>query len=283
MINYKASVKKETYPFPHLIISNFFENKFYNNLEQDFPNIDMFKQNNSQIKRMHFDSSFGDNLYDKLILCSKYYEHLHNYIYSKSFINFFLEIFKEDIIYQTSKNFMIKDILNMSIKPDPYEKKIFTKSEFKKESIEEFLYPRLDLGVGLKNYGIDNGGGGIHVDNSQRIISILFYLGGYKKILGGEHRLWERKGDELKVAKMIEPKPNLLIASLQTNESYHDVKPIENIEGSRNAFYMAISCSVQVWTKVPFNSFNNKYNKNRVTQTLAQKLMKKIGFFKNYV
>ena len=35
--------------------------------------------------------------------------------------------------------------------------------------------------MGLLNYGKDTGGKGIHVDNPQRLISILLYLGGYRK------------------------------------------------------------------------------------------------------
>ena len=72
---------------------------------------------------------------------------------------------------------------------------------------------------------------------------------------------------------------NLLIAGLQNNLAFHDVNPVVSVEGSRNAFYLAISCSVSVWKDVKSNDFNIKYNKNRVKLNIFQKIKK--VFFRN--
>ena len=116
------------------------------------------------------------------------------------------------------------------------------------------------------------------MDNPQRIISILFFAGGYKKMNGGEHRIWKKINNEKKKEKVIQPKPNLLLASIQNNVGFHDVNPITYIEGSRNAFYIAISCDNPIWKKIKVNDFNLKYNKNRCKLNLFFKL--KI-FFQN--
>ena len=79
----------------------------------------------------------------------------------------------------------------------------------------------------------------------------------------------------LEIHENIKPERNLLIAALQNNLAFHDVNPIKYIEGSRNAFYLAISTSIPVWKSVKGDNFNLKYNKNRVKLGLIQKIKKK--------
>ena len=129
----------------------------------------------------------------------------------------------------------------------------------------------------MKGYGIKSGGGGIHVDNPQRIISMLFYLGGYKTINGGEHRIWKKKNEEeIEIYETIQPKENSIIVSLQNNNAFHDVNPVTSIDGTRNTFYLAISCTNQIWKNVDVNNFNLKYCKNRVKPNLFNKILSKI-------
>ena len=109
----------------------------------------------------------------------------------------------------------------------------------------------------------------------------MFYVGGYREINGGEHRIWKRDNtyQELEVHETIKPEKNLLIAGLQNNLAFHDVNPVQSINGTRNAFYLAISSSIPIWKDVKSNRFNIKYNKNRVKLNFYQKIIKKI--FKN--
>ena len=78
----------------------------------------------------------------------------------------------------------------------------------------------ITLGYGKKNYGVNTGGNGPHIDNPQRLISILIYIGGYKNIAGGEHRIYEKIKNELKIFETIKPIRNRLVASLQNNEAF---------------------------------------------------------------
>ena len=276
MINTDFKLRKLDTPFPYIVIENFLDNDFYEKLESDFPNIDEFKENPRSVNRMNYDTTFGDNLYLNLIQKSSYYQRFHDYVYSEGFINFFLNKFKDNIQEEFHRKFLTENILKYSIIPDPFEiNGIIGKKELK-NNYDKFLYPRLDIGVGTKGYGKNNGGGGIHIDNPQRLISILFYVGGYDEIEGGEHRIWKKdsQNNSLEIHEEIKPKRNLLIAGLQNNLAFHDVNPITSVKGSRNAFYLAISSTVSIWKKVKSSKFNSKFNKNRVTPTFFQKIKK---------
>lgn len=277
MINQNLKVTKESSPFPYVKIQDFLEDKFFKELELNFPKSEEFTPNDRTVKRMDFDTSYGDNLYNNLILKNECYKKFHDYIYSKKFINFFLNIFKKEIEKETQNGEFLEDIDSMLLKPSPHEVGGVKGKNQLNNIDEKFVYPRLDIGLGVEGYGKNNGGGGIHIDNPQRIISLLFYLGGYDHIEGGDHRIWKmnKNKDDLEVYETIKPKKNLLIAGLQNNFAFHDVKPVQKINGSRNAFYMAVSSSVPVWKNVKNDNFNIKYNKNRVRLNFIQKLRKK--------
>ena len=119
----------------------------------------------------------------------------------------------------------------------------------------------------------------IHVDNPQRLISILLYFGGYKHIKGGELRIWKKVNDTLEISNIIKPTPNSLVASLQSNISFHDVNPVTEIDGTRNACYIAISSNNKIWKNLEYNQFNKKFHKNRVKKdnSIFEKV---VNFFK---
>ena len=58
MINKDFKLKAKTYPFPYIVIDDFFEKEFYSKLELEFPNSKSFKTNS--VNRMHGDTTFGD-------------------------------------------------------------------------------------------------------------------------------------------------------------------------------------------------------------------------------
>ncbi len=266
IINKNLKIKKYTEPYPYIVFENFFDNNFYEIIEEKFPSLEDFKKYPNKINRMNFDTSFPDDLYNKLTSEVSQYQTLHEYIYSKKFMEYFINIFEKDIKDEISKG-NLKNVLDYNLNCNPYEvHKIYSKKDLEENLQTKILYPRLDIGAGIKGYGKNTGGKGIHVDNPQRLISILFYSGGYTKMVGGELRIWEKYSEELKISNIIKPKPNSLVASLQNNISFHDVNPVEDISGSRNAFYIAISANEPIWKKIENNKFNIKYHKNRVTK-----------------
>ena len=83
---------------------------------------------------MDFDTTYGDQLYNKLIFENTFFKLFHNYIYSNEFINYFLNIFREDIKNETQLGFLSEDVSNLEINPQPYEMgAIISKNEIKKE------------------------------------------------------------------------------------------------------------------------------------------------------
>jgi len=276
MLNPDRIIEKSTDPFPHVVIKNFFDKDFYDKLENEFPKKDAFINHKNNVGRMHYDTTFGHDLYQNVLRKSSAYNELHNYIYSNKFIETFLDIFNKDIDNEINKDFLKINVKKLVLDSKPFEVgKIYNKQSFKKKE-NSFLYPRLDIGMGEKGYGIKTGGSGIHIDNPQRLISILFYVGGFSKIEGGEHRLWKVNDKKVQIAKEIKPNSNLLIASLQNNISYHDVNPITEITGTRNAFYIAISCSNPIWKKIKVTEFNLKHNRNRCKLGFFNKIKKRL-------
>lgn len=272
MINKDFKLKAKTYPFPYIVIDDFFEKEFYSKLELEFPNSKSFKTNS--VNRMHGDTTFGDQLYEDLISNSITYKSLHEWVYSKKFVEYFLKFFKLDI---NSQKELIDDPIKFKIVPTPIEiGQVFNIENYEKNKNDPFLFPRLDLGYGKKNYGVNTGGNGPHIDNPQRLISILIYIGGYKNIAGGEHRIYEKIKNELKIFETIKPIRNRLVASLQNNEAFHGVNPVTDLIGQRNAFYLAISSTKKIWKSSKRNKLNIKYNKNRVEKSLIKKLFLKI-------
>ena len=264
MINKNNILKKNNLPYPYTIIEDFFEEKFYYNLKKYFPTENQFQRQKNKIQRMHFDTSYGDELYDNLIKNSEEYKKLHEYIYSNEFISFYMNHFKDEIKKEINSG-NLQNLKDFKLISEPFEKdKIFDMTDFEKShDFKNILYPRIDLGIGKKDYGLVKGGKGIHVDNPQRLISIIFYIGGYKDIEGGEFRVWEKINENLEIFEIIPPKENMMIISLQTNHSFHDVNPVKKITGSRNAFYMAISSNKRIWKNLVKNKINKNFNKNR--------------------
>ena len=271
MINKNYKLKKTSDPFPYVVIDDFFSNDFYNELEKFFPKSEKFKINN--VGRMHGDTTFGDDLYNNLMSNSEAYKNLHNWVYSENFINFFIDFFEPDL---NSQYDLIDSPKNFEKKNEPVEiGKVFNLNNFQNNSSKPFLYSRLDLGYGKKDYGVDTGGRGPHIDNPQRLISILIYIGGYSQINGGEHRIYKKSENELKIFDVIKPIGNRVVASLQNNVAFHDVNPVKDIVGQRNAFYLAISASKKIWKSCERNKININFNKNRVKESFFKRTIKK--------
>tara|TARA_R100001509_G_scaffold106741_1_gene63335 strand:+ start:91 stop:852 length:762 start_codon:yes stop_codon:yes gene_type:complete len=252
MIDLK-NVKKFSSPFPHLICDDILQN--FDDLAKYYPT----NFSNAPI-RMHKDLTYGDVSYESEILKSPM-RNLHNYVYSKVFIEDFLNIFKEDILNLYSSGHLLHNPLSMSIKPDPYEIRGKFISKYNISNHDDlFLFPRLDFGLGLSGYGINNGGRGPHVDNVTRLISFMIFFTNQSELIGGEHRLYSIKEENLFVKKIINTKQNRMLASVQSNIAFHDVNPL--LKGQRKAIYMSISCNAKIWKD--YENLNlKKLSKNR--------------------
>ena len=117
MINKNQKLTKSNIPFPHVVIENFFDENFYNILEQNFPSEQKFQSIQNKVNRMNYDTTYGDTLYRELLDKNKEYKELHNYIYSNKFINYFLDLFSQNITDEMDKNFMIHNVFNFKKHP----------------------------------------------------------------------------------------------------------------------------------------------------------------------
>ena len=74
MINTNKKINRSNFPYPYIIIEDFFEKEFYKKIESEFPTKnDFLNFSNSKVGRMNYDTSFGDKLYSNLINKSKTY------------------------------------------------------------------------------------------------------------------------------------------------------------------------------------------------------------------
>lgn len=252
-------------PYPHIAFAGAVG--VHDGLVTDFPAEDQFGAK----LRMHGDLTAGDAAYEKLIENSSAYNAVHEWVYSKEFIETFLEIFDDQIDMRVKSGELMMDPRKLPIRPEPYEyRKMIGRWSVQTE--DSFLFPRLDLGIGKLNYGLENGGGGVHVDNLTRLVSILLYIDDNPTMVGGEHRLYRLEKKKPVIDKVYPAKGNLMVASLQSNIALHDVNPVTAIHGFRKAMYMAVSCSTEIWRPHRDASLQkltkNRYRPGRVDRAI---------------
>lgn len=234
-----------TQPYPHVATADTLID--YAALTDGFPSEDRF---GPQI-RMHGDLTHPDPEYLRLTDENPAYKRLHDWVYSVGFIETFLELFDSEIAKYVASGDLLMDPRTLPIRPAPYEKREELIGYTNVTKGEAFLFPRLDIGIGKLNYGLDNGGGGIHVDNLTRLVSILVYIDENPGMVGGEHRLYKIDDYTPSIEKIYPARGNFMVASLQSNRALHDVNPVTAITGVRKAMYMAVSCSAEIWRPDP--------------------------------
>lgn len=227
---------KFNFPYDHLICDGFLKN--YQDFHEAYP-IDYL----GKPIRMNRDLTYGDPFYEKIYETP--FKSLHEYIYSNKFISDFLKIFNDEIEKKVNNGELLFDPRNVKIKPQPYELRNFI-SRNSKVNNETFLFPRMDFGVGLSGYGLNNGGRGVHTDNVTRLISIMLFFTDQSEITAGQHQIFkiDENYNPIKT-KTVEVKKNRLLASIQSNNAYHSVNPLKF--GERRAIYLSISSSNKIW------------------------------------
>lgn len=231
-------------PYPHIVFGEALSD--LDRLNDEFPAKDRF----GPTIRMDGDLTAGDPGYDELVSTSSAYGELHRSVYSAAFVSTFLELFRGQIARACESGQLLLDPFALDIVAEPVEKRVSGQSFVgTTDSSETFLYPRLDIGYGGVGYGKHNGGRGVHIDNLPRLISVMVFLNTPRSMVGGTHRLYGLHRGAPVLEKVYSPAAGLMIASLQSNHAFHDVEPIEDIDGERRALYLAVSCSKPIWKK----------------------------------
>jgi hypothetical protein len=242
------------HPYPHVVFENALET--VDRFNAEFPTKDRF----GPTIRMDGDLTSGDPAYEELVFESDLWDALHRQVYSRHFIEVFLELFRPQIQHAYERGELLANPYALAIVPEPIEKRVSGRSFVGGK--EPFLYPRFDIGYGGVGYGLQNGGRGIHIDNLPRLISILVFVNNPTSMTGGAHRLYGLRRGEPVLQREYLPTAGLMIASLQSNRAFHDVEPIAAIDGERRAFYMAVSCNQPIWQKEVHRKLS-AINKNR--------------------
>jgi hypothetical protein len=258
-------------PYAHVVFENALAD--VHDLEADFPP----QQDFGPTIRMDADLTAGDPGYEALIARSAAYGALHRQVYSTEFVSRLLGLFSAPVQLAYASGMLLADPFALKIVPEPIEKRVT--GRFVPGEAGPFLYPRFDIGYGGLGYGRHNGGGGVHIDNLPRLISILVFLNTPPSMVGGTHRLYGLRRGRPVLAREYRPIAGLLVASLQSNRAFHDVDPIVQIDGKRRAFYMAVSCSQPIWRKESHRKLSalsrNRYDpppRSRVVSKLQQLL-----------
>ena len=260
-------------PFPYALVKDPF--LIEDLLEDEFPLSTDFPS--QSVNRMDQDMTFPQPEYLNLILKSKAYKDLHSTIYSESFIRDTLCLFKDEIKAACINGLLVCDPFELEVIVDPIELNFSYHSSF--PTTAPFIYSRLDIGQGGLGYGLNNGGGGIHVDNSSRLISVLYYVNTNTSMIGGDFRgySFEQSQDRMKHEFSVTPEKGLMLASLQMNHSFHDVDPIQEITGFRKAFYIAISCSRPIWVKGDQSLMKRTVNRYQGSNSLLFRAKRKFS------
>lgn len=107
------------------------------------------------------------------------------------------------------------------------------------------------------------GGGGIHIDNSSRLFSMLIYFCDQSDFNGGEFVIYETFPDNTLAPKSVIPLANnRAIISLQSNCAFHSVNEVIQCNAPRYALYLAIASRKRLWKRIS-NPFMAKLSKNR--------------------
>ena len=99
-INKNLKFKKYKKPYPYIVFENFLDKDFYKKIYEKFPSIDDFKKHPNKVNRMHFDTSYSEPLYNSLIEKVPAYKKFHNFIYSKKFMDYIIDKFKDLCIHE---------------------------------------------------------------------------------------------------------------------------------------------------------------------------------------
>ena len=249
MINFSKS-KIINYPYPILIVDNFFEDKFLNDLLNQFPKYKDFIKYKKVMGNRRFLSNDNPNFF-KYIDNNKYWLKFYQEINSKKFYKKILKnLVHQDL--QLKKNlsrlkfnkdfhkknkfifnltFYIKEFTKLIPKNKFFNKiKIMIKNTFYEKKKDD-CYLRFDLSAASNEYYREP-----HCDSDGTILAFLIYLEDQKNIGGqGGNFIIHKKNKT--IFKSIKPKKNTAVFFLSNKNSIHSVSKITNAIGWRKFIY----------------------------------------------
>lgn len=252
-------------PYPIIIVEDFFEEKFFENIIGEFPSFDEFiKFKKTMVNRRFLSNDNPDfyNYIDKKKSWFQLYNKINNYDFYKKILDLLLDNKKyEDQIYKLifydtfyKKNkvkfnlaYYLREITQIIPRIKIFNHlRNFTKNLFYKDhGNNNGVYLRFDISSASNGYFRTP-----HTDSDGTIFAFLVYLEDQTNI-GGSGGDFIINDEKLNIIKSIKPKKNKAIFFLSNKNSYHSVSKICNANGWRKFIYAGFTCTnKKIWSKI---------------------------------
>lgn len=240
LINNIKSEDIKAEPFPHIIINNVLDKKYYDTLDREFPEDKLFTKNKKYLENYRY-NIFNYN-YDSI---SDLWKQFIDYHSSEYFCNKLVDLFHQNIIHHYPD--FIKE----------YEKKNYTlgnsQKDFKEKKIDMCISSDIAINTPLSKQ--INTVRSPHLDNSKKILTGLFYMRHKKdNSKGGDLEIFKFKNKFKKkyfgnsvpykfvdVVETIPYKENTMIIFLNSPDSIHGVTNRKPTDFSRRFIYFSLS------------------------------------------
>ena len=250
MINFD---KKEilNFPYPIMIIDDFFEENFLNEILNEFPKNHEFMNFKKTMVNRRFLSNDNPDFYNYLSRnksWSKFYKNINTYDFYEKILNLLLQktdyknnfyklLFYENH-YKKSKLKFNLSYFTKEITQIVPQIKFFN---FFRKTLKKFLYINYTKNSGVYlRFDISSASNGYfrqpHTDSDGTIFAFLVYLEDQINI-GGEGGDFLINDKNLNVIKSIKPKKNKALFFLSNKDSIHSVSKIANAKGWRKFIY----------------------------------------------
>ena len=263
MINL-TNYERYDYPFPVLVVENFFHQTFFQNILNEFPKKEQFIKFKKTMVNRRFLSNDNPDFYDYLNqskIWSEFYNRINNYEFYENILNLLL-----------GENKYNKKFHNLKYLNSFYKKNwlIFNITYFFREITQKFpntnlfdflrkkiknliynnnfedngLYLRFDISSASNGYFRDP-----HRDSDGTIMAFLIYFEDQENIAGtGGNFLINDENSN--IIRSVKPKKNKAVFFLSNEKSYHSVSKISGANGWRKFIYGGFtSTNKKIWLK----------------------------------
>lgn len=264
MINF-ANAKIVKTPFPYLVIDNALNEEDFERITKEIPSKEFIEG----VKQQYSDNGYGkrydissrqSDFYD-MIEKSPTWKKLYDYLYSKEFLNEVDKVFGDEVsrmggLFQTRKLRLVPGRYNAHTYKEPGIFRVRKIGRKLKEVMKNNVFVEAGLAIGNEGYWRE-----AHVDNRNRIASMLIYFNGREDFDGGDLVLYKSKkerplesygkklaDEEAEAFETVEPKKNRVAMFLCSNNSFHGVVPVKEKNAPRKFSYIGItSISSHIW------------------------------------
>lgn len=243
--------EKFTTPYPVLIVDNFFDKNFLENLINEFPKTSQFMNFKKTMVNRRFlsndnpkffeyikDNKFWLKFYET-INCNDFYHQVLNLLVTKNENNFklfdqpYLSDFNRMNLIKFNLSYYFRE-LTQKIPRNKFfnvSRKIVKKILYNRKKNQDSIYLRFDISSASNGYFRSP-----HRDSDGTILAFLVYLEDQINI-GGKGGDFIINDSQFNIFKSIKPKKNKALFFLSNEKSYHSVSKICNAIGWRKFIY----------------------------------------------